>query len=514
MSSGVVVVGGGTVGLMLAHELGLAGVDTVLVERAERGGKEAPALALNAGVVELLTLRGFMDTLREVSIDFPAAQWGYLWLDPGRLRDPHPCTIGLHQPVLEAHLRAAVRRLGVDVRIGQEVVGLSQDEDGAVVEVDTGSGRESIRCRYVVGCDGKFSTVRELAGMDYPGEEFPYYGIHGEVVVESGSSLLGHLQPVFYPAGNFIVSPPDPEVLGVVTGKVAPPADGRLPLRILTGEFGTEPPDRRAPVTVEELRVQAKRITGKDVDLGEPRWLERWDYTVRQTTRYRNGRVFLAGDAAHVHFPLGGVALSTGLDDAVNLGWKLAADINGWAPKGLLDTYHDERHPAAERVCGSTQAQVFLLHPLEKAEPLREILTELVEFEDVNEYFVKLAGGLEPDYAMEYEGEDRWAEPHPLLGSRLADHPLRAAAGATSVSRQLYAGRGVLLDLSEGALPVRDVAGWADRVDVVAVAATEAIDARAVLLRPDGRVAWAQRQAGDTAGLRTALGAWFGEPKP
>ncbi|MEU6467430.1 FAD-dependent monooxygenase [Streptomyces sp. NPDC046976] len=511
MSEDVVVVGAGTVGLMLAHELALAGVRPLVLDRVERTAREAPALALNSGVVELLARRGFMDVLGERGIEFPAAQWAYLWLDPERLRDPHPFTFGLPQPLLEAHLRESLAKLGVDVRCDHEVVGLWQDEDGAGLECMTPAGPREVRSRFVVGCDGAGSAVRRLAGFEESGEEFPFWGIHGEVEVEIGSNLFAHLQPVFHPAGSFIVSPSEPWVLSMLLGETPPPADGKVRLRVLTGEFGVSPADGQAPVTAEELRERAQWITGQETDIGEPQWLDRWGYAVRQATEYRRGRVFLAGDAAHVHFPLGGVALSTGLEDAVNLGWKLAARLRGWAPQGLLDTYHGERHPAGARACRSTQAQVFLLHPLERAEPLRELLTELVEFEDVNEYFVKLGGGLQDRYpvpARDGEGEAG----HELTGVRLPDHPLETQAGPTSVARLLHGARGVLLDLSAGELPADVVAGWTDRLDVVTARPCEGIDAAVVLLRPDGRVAWADTEATGRSGLREALERWFGAP--
>ncbi|MFI9051370.1 FAD-dependent monooxygenase [Streptomyces sp. NPDC053427] len=513
MSEDVVIVGAGTAGLMLAHELALAGVRPVVLDRAERTAREAPALALNAGVVELLAQRGFMDVLRDRGNEFPAAQWAYLWLDPERLGDPHPFTFGIPQPMLDAHIREVLGKLGVEVRTGHEVVGLSQDADGAVVEVRTPDGRESVRCRYVVGCDGARGTVRELAGIEAPGEDHPFWGIYGEVEAELGGDLFEHLMPVLHPDGSsFVVSPSDPQALRVLMGEAPPPADGKLLMRVITGEFGVAPKDGDAPVTAEELRSRARVITGADTDMGETKWLARWGYSVRQAAEYRKGRVFLAGDAAHHHFPLGGVALSTGLDDAVNLGWKLAAELNGWAPDGLLDTYHEERHPVGERACRSTEAQVFLMHRLREAEPLRDLLGELMELEDVNEYFVKLGGGLDARYAM-LPGVSAEDSPHRLMGTRLPDFPLDTATGPTNVARLLYSGRGVLLDLSDGALPAGAAAGWTDRVDVVTARPAEGIDAGVVLLRPDGRVAWADSRPSDVSGLRTALETWFGAPR-
>jgi hypothetical protein len=220
--------------------------------------------------------------------------------------------------------------------------------------------------------------------------------------------------------------------------------------------------------------------------------------------------VFLAGDAAHVHFPLGGQALSTGIEDAVNLGWKLAADVQGWAPKELLDSYHDERHPVGARACMTTRAQVAVMHPLEKVAPLRDVLTELFQFEEVNDYLVKMAAGLDIQYTFEYPGSAGTVA-HPLLGWRLPDIALKTATGVSGVAQALHAGRGVLLDFSGGAAVELD--GWADRVDVVAAEPTTEIDATAVLLRPDGRVAWAHGDdAAGYAGLLAALAMWFGVP--
>jgi 2-polyprenyl-6-methoxyphenol hydroxylase-like FAD-dependent oxidoreductase len=509
MSDTVIVVGGGAVGLMLAHELGLAGVDTVVLDQNERQREDAPGLALNSGVIELLTQRGLVEQVVRDYIEVPIAHFAHLWLEPARLSERHPFTYGVPQAHLERCLAEAVTKLGVEIRRGHRVEEVSQDEHGVTVRARTESGVETITGAWVVGCDGARSTVRELAGIEFAGTDNPFYGLTGDVEVEQGAELFSLLQPNFYPDGALTVVPGEPEVIRVLSGQSTPAPGARLRLRVLTGEFDRTPPDPEAPPTVDELRQRIAHITGKEYDLGTPRWLSRWYHVVRQATEYRRGRVLLAGDAAHTHFPLGGQAMSTGLEDAVNLGWKLAATVHGWAPETLLDTYHDERHPVGARALLTTQAQVSLLHPWSRALPLRELLTELIRHDYNNEYFVRMVGGLDVRYPIEYAEAPTGR--HSLTGLRLHKLDLTVAGDTVSSPELLTGGRGVLLDLSGGALPVEKLAGWADRVDVVQ-ASTSDTDAKVVLLRPDGRVAWAGTDT-DVTGPLAALATWFGAAK-
>lgn len=489
MSPPVVISGAGPVGLMLACELGLAGVETVVLERLDQPNERSRGLLINATVVELLGQRGLMESLEEDGFELPMAHFAHIWLDPSKLPEEYARTFAIPHSQVERRLEERAAKLGVEVHRGQEVIGLEQDETG--VTVRTRSGTE-VRGSYLVGCDGVDSAVRRLAGIDFPGTDPPFNGIIADVEVEDGDPLYGRIGGHLHDAGVVTVGPAGPQLL-----------------RIMIGEFGVEPADRAAPATFAELREGVERVSGFRLTTGTPRWLIRWTIPTRQAEQYRAGRVFLAGDAAHVHFPLGGQALSTGIEDAVNLGWKLAAELRGGAPAGLLDTYHRERHPVGARACLTTRAQAALMHPPEQVNPLREILTELIRFSDVNEYLVKMVGGLDVRYEFDGAGPDTQA--HPLLGHRLADIPLTTEAGETSVARLLQPGRGVLLDLRGGGAQTGEIAQWADRVDAVAARPTSQVGATALLFRPDGRVAWAQTDGDGTDGLLAALRTWFGE---
>jgi 2-polyprenyl-6-methoxyphenol hydroxylase-like FAD-dependent oxidoreductase len=491
MSDPIAIVGAGPVGLMLAVELGASGVDAVVLERLPEPRLASLGMAINGTVVELLTVRGIMDDLREEGVEWPAAHFAHIPLDPARISGRHTNNMLVPQAIVERHIAARAAALGVPIRRGCEVTGIGQHADHVTVRTRSGAGEEELRCAYVVGCDGADSTVRRLAGIDFPGTESPFYGITGDI--EATPELFGHLGAHQHPAGLFTVAPSGPGIL-----------------RVSTGESGVAPPDPAAPVTLDELRGHVKALTGTAPEFGEPRWLSRWYHVRRQAQRYRSNRVFLAGDAAHVNFPLGGQSLSTGIEDAVNLGWKLAAAVRGWAPRGLLDTYHEERHPVGARAGLTTEAQAALMHPADRVAPLRALFQDLVGLAEVNEYLVRMAGGYDTCYPLPAGSRPH---PHPLTGHRLApDIPLDTAAGRTSVASVLSAARGVLLDLSPDARAAGETRSWADLVDVVIAERTDEIDATALLLRPDGRIAWATRDGCDVSGLLTALTDWFGAP--
>lgn len=504
MNRTVVIVGAGPVGLLLAYELCLHDVETIVLESSREPSRRSFGVAINAATVELLDQREIMESLRSVGFEVPKAQFSSLLLDPVKLPERHSFNVLINQSQLQRRLEDHAVKLGADVRHGHDFLGFEQDEGGVTVSVRTPEGVYPVRCRYLVGCDGSASTVRKTAGIDFLGVESPFHGIVGDLEVEPGAELyqyqyLGSQQ---YARGIFAITP-----LG----------DGAL--RITLGEFDAEPPERDEDPTLAELETLVQRLIGRELSLGQPRWLARWYNVTRQAQHYRSGSVFLAGDAAHVNFPLSGLALNTGLEDAMNLGWKLAADLNGHAQADLLDTYHTERHPVGARSGSVTRAQVALMHPIQHIGPLREIFQELIQFAEVNEYLVMLTGGLEVRYPP--VGEPGTA--HPLVGRRLVNAPLRATDGETTVARVLYPGRGVLLNLSGSDRPAPDIAGWADRVDGVTAEPTDEIPAASVLLRPDGRVAWAlaseesEESTPDNAelpeaGLHAALTTWFGAP--
>ncbi|WP_255955318.1 FAD-dependent monooxygenase [Streptomyces odontomachi] len=500
MTDPVLIAGAGPVGLMLAQELGLAGVRTVVLERQPEPNERSRGMAINSGVVELLAQRGLMESLSGDGFEFPRAHFAHIFLDPERLGARHPYTFAVPHSKVELRLAERSEKLGVEIRRGTEVIGLDQDESGVTVRVRTSDGAEdTVRGAYLVGCDGTQSAVRELAGIDFPGVDSDFHGIIGDVSVEPGDKLFELLGFHQKDAGFFTVAPAGPDLL-----------------RVTTGEFEIEA-DGDAQLTRDDLFDSMERITGIRLTTGTALWLDHWYAPTRQAAQYRSGRVFVAGDAAHVHFPLGGQALSTGLEDAVNLGWKLAAAVQGRAPAGLLDTYHGERHPVGARACASTRAQMALMHPMDKVTPLRDIIAELVQMDDVNEYLVRMVGGLDVRYPFTYPDDANASDPadpagsHPLLGARMSDVPLLTPDGATSMARLLHAGRGVFLDLSGTGALSSAVDGWTDRVAVVTAEPTPEIPATALLVRPDGRVAWAAAE-GPTTTPTGALRAWFGEP--
>jgi 2-polyprenyl-6-methoxyphenol hydroxylase-like FAD-dependent oxidoreductase len=497
MTHPVVIAGAGPVGLMLACDLAAAGVDTVLAERLAAPDGRSPGMAINATVVELLAQRGLMDRLQEDGLSWPSAHFAQLWLDPAKLTEPHETTFLIHQGKLEQRLEERARELGVDIRRGRTLTALEQDEEGVTVTFtpDAASGAaESLRASYVVGCDGQNSTVRTIAGIDFPGTADPFHGIVADVAVEPDDILLQRFGVHQAAGGLFTVAPAGPGVL-----------------RVTTGEFGRDPDDAAKDPTWDEMRESVKRLVDLDLTTGTPLWLDRWDNQSRIVDDYRKQRVFLAGEAAHVHFPLGGQSLSSCIEDAVNLAWKLAADLTGWAPEGLLDTYNAERRPIGERACLTTKAQVALMHPMDRIAPLRQFINELIQLPQANDYLVKVAGGLEGRYPT--TGPDD----HPLTGRRLGKHVLRAKTDDGTQPRDgrladvLTVDRGLLLDLTDDSAFAEHAKPWSDRVDHVAAELDPKPKAAAALLRPDGRIVWAADAASETdvAALKAALTKWF-----
>jgi 2-polyprenyl-6-methoxyphenol hydroxylase-like FAD-dependent oxidoreductase len=494
MNRTVVIAGGGPTGLMLAAELGLAGVQSIVLDPAAGPRQESPSMAINTSTVELLSQRGLMDQLRKNSLILPRAHYALMWLDVASLKDQHEYSIVIDQSYVEEMLRKRAIELGADIRFCHEVVSLSQDETGVVVGVRSAAGEYEISGQYLAGCDGGNSMVRRLAGIGFPGTDPTFYGIAGDVKVDISDLVEGQIGAFTYPTG------------GVYTGGPLKPGT----LRVVTAEFGVESPHSDEPVALDELLRQVHRLTGTVLKATEACWLTRYGNPTRNAECYRSGRIFLVGDAAHIFFPLGGLRLNACIQDAMNLGWKLAADVQGWAPPGLLDTYHRERHPVGQQLCTAAAAQVALLRTSEGVAELREIFGKLLQFDDVNQYLLELVTGLDVRYPMEYGGSRTGTAAQPLLGRRLSLCSLNAEHEQASVARALSAGRGVLIDLSGGLANVADARGWQDRVDVVTAESAKAIEATTVLIRPDGNVAWAGPAAAGDGGLRLALTTRFG----
>ncbi|MFC8954409.1 rifampin monooxygenase [Streptomyces sp. NPDC057101] len=467
----VIVVGGGPTGLMLAAELRLHDVNVVVLEKRDEPSTESRGQGLHARSVELMDQRGMLDRFLAVSEKFQVGGLfgGIMKPWPESLDTAHPYGLATPQPVTERLLDERARELGTEIRRGSEVVGLSQDEDGVTVELADGTG---LRARYVVGCDGGRSAVRKLIGVAFPGEPATVETLLGDMEVTADpATIAAAVAEVNKTQLRFGVTPGENGVCRIVV-----PADGVAE-------------DRAAP-TLDEFRQQLRAFAGTDFGVHSPRWLSRFGDATRQAERYRVGRVFLAGDAAHIHPPTGGQGLNLGIQDAFNLGWKLAAAVDGRAPEGLLDTYQAERHPAGARVVENTRAQMVMLGSDAGATALRELFSRLMDFEEVNRYVTGMIAAVDVRYDL--------GEGHELLGLRMRDVRLKEGR----LYELMHGGRGLLLDRT-GRLSVE---GWADRVDHV-VDAAEELDVPAVLLRPDGHVAWVGEDQRELLGRLTQ---WFG----
>ncbi|MEW2181068.1 rifampin monooxygenase [Streptomyces sp. NPDC005406] len=478
----VIVVGGGPTGLMLAAELRLHDVHVVVLEKLTGPTGESRGQGLHARSVEVMDQRGLLDRFLAVSEKFQVGGLfgGIATAWPDGLDTAHPFGVATPQPVTERLLDERAAELGAEIRRGCEAVALSQsgegDEAGVTVELADGT---RLRSRYLVGCDGGRSAVRKLAGIGFPGEAATVETLLGEMeVTEDPEKTAAVVAEVRKTQLRFGVGPAVDGVCRVVV-----PADG-------VSE------DRTTPPTLEDFKQRLRAVAGTDFGVHSPRWMSRFGDATRQAERYRVGRVLLAGDAAHIHPPTGGQGLNLGVQDAFNLGWKLAAAVRGWAPEGLLDSYHAERHPVGSAVLDNTRAQITLLGTDPGATALRALFTKLLGFEEVNRYVTGMITAVDIRYDF--------GEGHALLGRRMRDVQLGDGRRLYSL---MHEGRGLLLDRT-GRL---SVTGWADRVDhVVDVdggAAGEDADVAAVLLRPDGHVAWAGE---DQQELLDRLPRWFG----
>ncbi|MFF0594023.1 rifampin monooxygenase [Streptomyces antibioticus] len=473
----VIVVGAGPTGLMLAAELRLHGVRVLVLERDPEPTPVVRALGLHVRSIEVMDQRGLLErflahgTQHRVGGFF--AGLGTRW--PDRLDTAHSYVLGIPQTVTDRLLAEHATDLGAEIRRGSELVGLSQDDDGVTAELADGT---RLRARHLVGCDGGRSTVRKLLGVGFPGEPARVETLLGEMrVTTEQEELAAVVARVRETEKRFGLGP-----LGDGAYRVVVPADGVAE-------------DRTVPPTLDDFKRQLQAYAGTDFGVHVPRWLSRFGDATRQAERYRVGRVLLAGDAAHIHPPTGGQGLNLGVQDAFNLGWKLAAEVAGWAPPDLLDSYHAERHPVATAVLDNTRAQMELMSTAPGPQAVRRLLSELIDFEDVNRYLIEKITAI----GVRYDFGDGDGDGHELLGRRMRDVTLKRG--------RLYeltrTGRGLLLDQT-GRL---SVAGWADRVDHV-VDVSEELDVPAVLLRPDGHVAWAGEEQRELVG---GLRRWFGK---
>jgi 2-polyprenyl-6-methoxyphenol hydroxylase-like FAD-dependent oxidoreductase len=480
----VVIAGGGPTGLMLAAELALARVDVVIVERRET----QDLVGVRAGgllprTLEVLDQRGVADRFVSEGQTVQTGTFAMTPLDLGELPTRHGHVLALRQERIERLLAAWVEELGVSILRGREVTGIAQDEGGVDLELRDG---HPLRADYLVGCDGGRSVVRKSAGIDFPGWD------------PSVSYLLAEASMTDEPTWGLRRG--ERGVNGL--GKIDDGERVRVVLIEQQIERGDEP-------SLDDLRRALVAVYGTDFGVHDVTWLSRFTDAARQAASYRERRVLLAGDAAHVHSPTGGQGLNTGVQDAVNLGWKLAQVVHGTSPASLLDTYHRERHPVGARVLRQTLAATALNRGDERTNALREAVADLLVLDEPRRRHAAMMSALDVRYDL--------GEGHPLLGRRMPDLDLTTEHGPRRAFTLLHDARPVLLDLGPpGAL---DVTPWAHRVRRVAaryegaweLPALGAVAApTAVLIRPDGHVAWVG--AGDDRGLHDALGTWFGPP--
>ncbi|MEV0444299.1 FAD-dependent monooxygenase [Streptomyces spectabilis] len=491
MTVPVIVAGAGPAGLMLAAELRIAGVGVTILERLPERTGESRGLGFTARTMEVFSQRGILPRFGEVETS-NQGHFGGIPVDFGVLDGAQQAAKTVPQSTTEAILEGWVRDLGADLRRGHELLSVDDDGTGVNVRVRGPEGEQTLRCDWLVGCDGGRSTVRKACGFDFPGTaatmEMYLADLRG---VDLEPRMIGENLP-----GGMVMVGPLP---GGIT-------------RIIVCERGTPPQRRTGPPPFQDVADAWKRLTGADISHAEPVWVSAFGDATRQATEYRRGRVLLAGDSAHIHLPAGGQGMNTSIQDAVNLGWKLAATVHGTAPAGLLDSYHTERHAVGRRLLMNTRAQglIFLGGP--EVQPLREVLGELVAYEDVSRHLAAMVSGLEITY-------DVGGGSHPLLGRRMPRLALRPAAGTTrpgDTTAALHAGRAVLFDLRDNPRLRERAAPWTDRIDLVTAAPDDdagpvpagLAGTTAVLVRPDGHVAWAAPGSHDD--LPMALERWFG----
>jgi 2-polyprenyl-6-methoxyphenol hydroxylase-like FAD-dependent oxidoreductase len=512
----VMINGGGPTGLMLAAELCLAGVFPVVLERLPQISEVPKGNGLFGQIVSVLDYRGLLEPMRADATycgPVPGFAFGPLHLDFSALPASPLHVLALQQRKIERHLSDRLRALGGEVRRGHELTALAQRDDHVVAQVTGPDGPYEIRAQYMVGCDGARSVVRKQAGIEFPG------------VTSGDVSRIGRvrLSDAVIVAGTGEVEVPGAGRLQPAMTKLT--ASGRISIMPLTSlDKDAEPglyivatmeeedpsAERDSPMCLDELRASVQRVLGAELPMSEPQWLTRTAGNSRLADRYVAGRILLAGDAAHL-FGVGG-SLNVGLMDAMNLGWKLAAEVLGRAPRGLLDSYHAERHAAAQRYQLQARAQKALSAGGEYAEALRHLVEELLRYPEPARHVGELIEGSSVRYDL---GPGRT---HPLEGRLAPDIRVRTTEGSTRVAELMRTGRAVLLDFTPGSRAAETAAGWDDVVTIVTATPPPSPPADALLVRPDGYVAWAAGPGTDrpgenwtaaAAGLTQALSTWI-----
>lgn len=493
----VIIVGGGPSGLMLAGELALAGVAAAIVERRPDPNLTGfRAGGLHPRTLEVFDQRGIADRFIAEGQKAQVIGFAGVTFDLKTFPTRFPYSLGLWQGHIERILNGWVGELGASIHRGVEVIGFEQDETGVDVQLDDG---RSMRAQHLVACDGGRSLVRKLAGIDFPGSEPTTSNLIGEVEMTEVPEFGTHRTKV----GLHSFGRKDYQIRD---GKIVYAEHG--PIAVMVTEVHV---DVTGEPTLADLRAALQAACGTDFGVHSPLWLSRFTDMARQAATYRKGRVLVVGDAAHIHPPDGGQGLQTGVQDAVNLGWKLAQVVKGISPDGLLDSYHDERHPVAARVLRHALAAVALRRDDDRTKALRETVAELLGLEEPAREFAAMLSGLAIRYPL--------GEGHPLLGRRMPDLELATASGSVRVFALLHAARPILLNFGASSAAL-DSSRWDSRV--------MRTDARyegpwelpgqgpvpapeAVLIRPDGYVVWVGE--GSDLGLTEALSKWFGDPE-
>ncbi|MGW0458763.1 FAD-dependent monooxygenase [Streptomyces tendae] len=481
----VIVVGAGPTGLTLAGELRLGGARVTVVERLAEPTGQSRGLGFTARAMEAFDQRGLLPRFGTPETS-PVGHFGGVRFDYTVLPGAHFGARGIPQSRTESVLEEWAVELGAVVHRGWEFTGLEAGDSAVEITVRTPEGPGRLRAAYLVGADGGHSRVREAAGIAFPGTP--------AVRVMYLADVVGRkLRP--RPLGERLEH-------GMVMA--APLSDGVD--RIIVCPDGAPPREDAEPVTFAEVADAWRRLTGEDIADADTEWVSSFTDATRQAVTYRAGRVLLAGDAAHIHLPAGGQGMSTGILDAVNLGWKLAAEVTGRADPGLLDTYHAERHPAGARVLLNTRAQGTVFLGGRESDPLRALFAELIAYDDVKRHLAGAVSGIEVRYDL--------GGGHPLTGGRVAPRALVGPAGRTSTARLLHPARGVLLDLADDPEIRTAAARWHDRVTVTTARPAdgpydELAGLHALLIRPDGHAAWVSDAPGGE-GLTDALHRWFG----
>jgi 3-(3-hydroxy-phenyl)propionate hydroxylase len=493
----VVIAGAGPTGLMLAGELALAGIDVAIVERrANQAITGSRAGGLQSRTIEELDQRGIADRFLSEGQIAQVAAFGSVKLDISDFPTRHPYGLGLWQNHIERILAGWVGELAVPIYREREVMGFTQDDVGVDVHLSSG---DSLRAEYLVGCDGGRSVIRKAAGIEFPGSDPTMSSLIAEAEWTEQPELGVHRTALgMYAFGKLEYEIRDGEIIykdgGAIRAMVPEP-------QVKTGG---EP-------TLDDLRAALIAMCGTDYGVHSPTSISRFTDMARQAATYRKGRVLLAGDAAHVHSPVGGQGLNTGVQDAVNLGWKLAQVVKRTSPESLLDTYHAERHPVGARVLRNTMAQVALLRTDDRTVALRDTVVELLGMDEPRKRFAAMMSGLGIHYDL--------GPGHPLLGRRMPDLDVVTGTGPVRVFTLLHDARPVLLNLGEpGGL---GISPWADRVRLIEAryegawelpAIGTVVAPNAVLIRPDGYVGWVGD--GTELGLVEALTRWLGPAGP